>query len=49
MQCLVPNHQPHVVSGQVSIPEQGRWLASVIRGHMAYYAVPDNYRAVNAF
>ena len=33
----------------LSIPEQGRWLASVIRGHMAYYAIPDNYRAVNAF
>jgi group II intron reverse transcriptase/maturase len=31
------------------IPEQGRWLASVLRGHMAYYAVPDNYRAVDAF
>ena len=24
------------------IPEQGRWLASVVRGHLAYYAVPDN-------
>ena len=22
------------------VPEQGRWLASVLRGHMAYYAVP---------
>ena len=31
------------------IAVQGRWLARVIRGHMAYYAVPDNYRAVNAF
>jgi RNA-directed DNA polymerase len=31
------------------IPEQGRWLASVIRGHQAYYAVPGNYDAVNAF
>ena len=29
-------HQP--------IPEQGRWLASVVRGHMAYYAVPGNTR-----
>ena len=34
-------HQP--------IPEQGRWLASVVRGHMAYYAVPGNYEAVAAF
>jgi group II intron reverse transcriptase/maturase len=31
------------------IPEQGRWLASVVRGHQAYYAVPGNYNAVNAF
>ena len=34
-------HQP--------IPEQGRWLASVVRGHMAYYSVPGNYEAVAAF
>ena len=31
------------------IPEQGRWLASVVRGHQAYYGVPGNYRAVHAF
>ena len=31
------------------IPEQGRWLASVVRGHFAYYAVPGNIRAINAF
>ncbi len=31
------------------IPEQGRWLASVVRGHLAYYAVPGNARAINAF
>jgi RNA-directed DNA polymerase len=24
------------------IPDQGRWLASVVRGHCAYYAVPGN-------
>ncbi len=24
------------------IPDQGRWLASVLRGHFAYYAVPGN-------
>ena len=34
-------HQP--------IPEQGRWLASVLRGHYQYYAVPDNVEALNAF
>jgi len=31
------------------IPEQGRWLASVLRGHCNYYAVPENIRALNAF
>ena len=30
-------------------PEQGRWLASVVRGHYAYYAVPTNGSAVSAF
>jgi RNA-directed DNA polymerase len=29
------------------IPEQGQWLASVLRGHYAYYAVPGNSDAVN--
>ena len=31
------------------VPEQGRWLASVIRGHEAYYAVPGSAEAVGAF
>ena len=31
------------------IPEQGRWLASVVRGHCAYYAVPGNSEAIRAF
>ena len=31
------------------IPEQGKWLASVVRGHLAYYAVPGNIQAVSAF
>ncbi len=31
------------------IPEQGRWLASVLRGHYNYYAVPDNSEALHAF
>jgi RNA-directed DNA polymerase len=30
-------------------PEQGRWLASVVRGHLAYYAVPGNSDAMGAF
>jgi retron-type reverse transcriptase len=34
-------HQP--------IPDQGRWLASVLRGHYNYYAVPDNGKALRAF
>jgi RNA-directed DNA polymerase len=31
------------------IAEQGRWLGSVMRGHHAYYAVPDNALTVRAF
>ena len=31
------------------IPEQGQWLGSVVRGHIAYYAVPGNIHAVSAF
>jgi hypothetical protein len=31
------------------VPDQGRWLASVVRGHLAYYAVPGNIDAVGAF
>jgi hypothetical protein len=34
-------HQP--------IPVQGRWLAQVLQGHMAYYGVPGNSNAVSAF
>jgi len=40
-QLKARRHQP--------IPEQGRWLASVVRGHLAYYAVPGNIRAVRSF
>ena len=31
------------------IPEQGRWLASVTRGHCNYYAVPSNSDAIIQF
>ena len=31
------------------IPEQGAWLASILRGHYGYYAVPDNIEALRAF
>jgi len=34
-------HQP--------IPEQGEWLASVLREHANYYGVPDNREALLAF
>jgi RNA-directed DNA polymerase len=31
------------------VPVQGRWLASIIRGHQAYYAVPGNAKAIRTF
>jgi hypothetical protein len=31
------------------IPVQGRWLASVVRRHLAYYVVPGNIDAISAF
>ncbi len=31
------------------VPDQGCWLASVVRGHLAYYAVPGNFEMVAAF
>jgi group II intron reverse transcriptase/maturase len=31
------------------VPEQGEWLASVMRGHFNYYAVPGNTKAVRLF
>jgi hypothetical protein len=34
-------HQP--------IPEQGRWLAQVVRGYLAYHAVPTNGLRISAF
>ena len=34
-------HQP--------IPEQGRWLAQVVRGYFAYHAVPTNSPRISAF
>jgi RNA-directed DNA polymerase len=32
-----------------SIAEQGKWLAAVLRGHYAYYGVPTNITALDAF
>jgi len=31
------------------IPEQGRWVRSVAQGHLNYYAVPGNLKAVSSF
>jgi len=31
------------------IEEQGRWLGSVVRGHLAYYSAPGNIHRVSAF
>jgi RNA-directed DNA polymerase len=31
------------------VPEQGAWLAQVVRGSFAYHAVPTNYAALAAF
>jgi RNA-directed DNA polymerase len=31
------------------IPEQGKWLASVLRGHYQYYGVPFNSRTLGRF
>jgi RNA-directed DNA polymerase len=31
------------------IPEQGKWLAQVVRGYFAYHAVPTNSAAIRAF
>jgi RNA-directed DNA polymerase len=34
---------------QLPISVQGQWLATVLRGHYAYYAVPGNSDAVQVF
>jgi RNA-directed DNA polymerase len=34
---------------RATIDQQGRWLAAVIRGHMAYFAVPTNSPTLAAF
>jgi RNA-directed DNA polymerase len=39
-------HLPLTVTHGPSLP---RWLAAVVRGHQACYAVPGNSDAVNAF
>ncbi len=31
------------------VPVLGKWLRSVVQGHLNYYAVPGNMKAINAF
>lgn len=31
------------------VPEQGRWLRSVVQGHLNYYSVPGNHQSVDGF
>jgi len=31
------------------IPEMGKWLGAVVRGHMNYYAVPGNIDSIDSF
>jgi hypothetical protein len=31
------------------LPEQGRWLGQVVRGYLAYHAVPTNSRKITSF
>jgi len=31
------------------VPEQGKWLRSVVQGHLNYYAVPGNKQSTDAF
>jgi len=33
----------------VAVPEQGRWLRSVLNGHFNYFAVPGNKKSIDAF
>jgi RNA-directed DNA polymerase len=40
-ELLKRRHQP--------IPDQGRWLGSVVRGYFAYYAVPTNGPSLSSF
>jgi len=31
------------------VPEQAKWLRSVVQGHLNYYAVPSNKQSIDAF
>ena len=33
----------------VPVPEQGRWLGQVVRGYLAYFALPTNSRKITSF
>jgi group II intron reverse transcriptase/maturase len=40
-EIMVRRHMP--------VPDQGKWLRSVINGHLNYYAVPGNKQSVDSF
>ena len=33
----------------VPVPDQGRWLRSVVTGHFNYYSVPGNHQSIDGF
>ena len=33
----------------IPVPEQGKWLCSVLNGYFNYYAVPGNKKSIDAF
>jgi RNA-directed DNA polymerase len=45
----------HEIKGELrmrmhqSLPEQGAWLRSVVRGYFAYHAIPGNWESLGAF
>jgi RNA-directed DNA polymerase len=40
-QLMQRRHEP--------VPEVGKWLGSVVRGHSRYYGIPGNWRAIRRF
>src|SRR5262245_31152701 len=50
-QLAEQNKNRLVVDAQENLPidEQGRWLATVIKGYFAYFAVPTNTYLLSAF
>ena len=38
-----------MVRRHIPVPDQGKWLRSVVHGHLNYYAVPGNKQSVDTF